>query len=53
MEVDRSTVPTPVPWRPITVAAVAVAGVLLAVAGRYGWHRDELYFLAAGKHSPR
>ena len=50
MEVDRSTVPTPVPWRPITVAAVAVAGVLLAVAGRYGWHRDELYFLAAGKH---
>jgi 4-amino-4-deoxy-L-arabinose transferase-like glycosyltransferase len=31
------------------VAGIAVA-LLVAVARRYGWHRDELYFLEAGKH---
>src|SRR5205814_1726564 len=31
------------------IAAVTV-GVLLAVASRYGYHRDELYFLAASRH---
>jgi 4-amino-4-deoxy-L-arabinose transferase-like glycosyltransferase len=31
------------------VAAVLVA-LLLTVAGRYGYHRDELYFLAASRH---
>ena len=33
----------------LAIAAVAV-GVLLAVASRYGYHRDELYFLAASRH---
>jgi hypothetical protein len=38
----------PVRWIAL-IGAVAVA-VELAVSARYGYHRDELYFLAAGQH---
>ena len=39
-----------VPWREVAGIAGAVVVLLLVVAPRYGWHRDELYFLQAGKH---
>jgi hypothetical protein len=38
------------PWAGITLIAAAAAGVEMAVSGRYGYVRDELYFLAAGHH---
>jgi hypothetical protein len=34
---------------PLVSVAVAVTALLLAFAGRYGYHRDELYFLRAGR----
>lgn len=37
-------------WRHLLPVAVVVAAGLLLVAQRYGFHRDELYFLEAGHH---
>jgi hypothetical protein len=36
--------------RGVAAIAVAAALVLLAMSGRYGFHRDEMYFLACGRH---
>jgi 4-amino-4-deoxy-L-arabinose transferase-like glycosyltransferase len=40
----------PIAWRPLIVTAAATTAVLVAFAGRYGYHRDELYYLVAGRH---
>ncbi len=41
--------PVPLGWGPLGVATVAAA-VHLAVATRYGWHRDEFYYVICGRH---
>ncbi|HVV20666.1 MAG TPA: glycosyltransferase family 39 protein [Pseudonocardiaceae bacterium] len=46
---DRREVPK-IAWRPVG-AITALAGVIhLAVATRYGWHRDEFYYVISGRH---
>jgi 4-amino-4-deoxy-L-arabinose transferase-like glycosyltransferase len=35
---------------PVAGVAAATVALLAAVAPRYGWHRDELYFREAGRH---
>ncbi|WP_051215179.1 ArnT family glycosyltransferase [Granulicoccus phenolivorans] len=34
----------------VLIVMALTASLLLLVAARYGWHRDELYFLEAGRH---
>src|SRR5689334_22264230 len=37
-------------WRPVLAVAAVAAVVHLVVAARYGWHRDEFYYVITGRH---
>ena len=37
-------------WRLLCALGASVTVTLIVFAGRYGYHRDELYFLEAGRH---
>jgi len=37
-------------WRPLLAVSGALAALEIEVSGRYGYHRDELYFVQAGEH---
>jgi hypothetical protein len=39
-----------VAWRPVGLVAAVTGLVMLLMSGRYGFHRDELYYLVAGRH---
>ncbi|MGW4772312.1 glycosyltransferase family 39 protein [Nocardia sp. NPDC004278] len=40
----------PIAWRPVSVVGAAAAMVHLLVATRFGWHRDEFYYVICGRH---
>lgn len=40
----------PISWRPVWLIAGIVAAIHLAVATRFGWHRDEFYYVICGRH---
>ena len=46
---DRRFSPLVALWPVLLVAGLTVVA-LLVVSGAYGFHRDELYFIVAGRH---
>lgn len=40
----------PLAWRPVLLVVGVAAAIHLAVANRFGWHRDEFYYVISGRH---
>lgn len=47
-EVGRQRMP--IAWRPVLIVLAVTAAVHGAVATRFGWHRDEFYYVICGQH---
>ncbi|MCX4091776.1 glycosyltransferase family 39 protein [Nocardia sp. alder85J] len=46
----QERIPAPLHWRAVALVAAVVGVVHLAVATRFGWHRDEFYYVICGRH---
>lgn len=40
----------PMAWGPVLLVVAVKVAIGLVAAGRYGWHRDELYYAEAARH---
>src|SRR5262245_61260074 len=47
---DPAQQPPKMAWRPVLAIAAVAAVVHLVVAARFGWHRDEFYYVITGRH---
>ena len=50
MTSNAATPLPPLAWRGMALVCALLAMVLLVASSRYGYHRDELYFIVCGQH---